>query len=106
MSESEKVLVARTHAIDEQGRAQHFSPGESVPAWARAQLTNPKLWGVSSAKPEALAGVPVPARSGPGSGKEAWAAFAEKHGVTLDGGMSRDDIMAACERAGVLEPEE
>ncbi|WP_405674893.1 hypothetical protein OG292_03250 [Streptomyces sp. NBC_01511] len=47
----------------------------------------------------------APRRSGRGSGVEAWLAFAEAHGVGTDSGMSRDDIIAACERDGVVEPE-
>jgi hypothetical protein len=96
-----KILTARTHAMDEQGRAVWFNPGDTVPGWARKQLTNPKLWG-----DEQPATVPVPSTSGPGSGKEAWAAFAADRGVEVDAGASRDDIMAACQAAGVLEPKE
>lgn len=101
-----KILVARTHAMDEQDRAVWFDPGATVPGWARKQLTNPKLWGDEQPADPAPAEVPVPPVSGPGSGKEAWAAFAADRGVEHDAGASRDDIMAACQAAGVLEPKE
>ncbi|MFF2189244.1 hypothetical protein [Streptomyces sp. NPDC058155] len=48
----------------------------------------------------------VPPRSGRGSGVEAWREFAEKNGVEVAAGASREDIIAACERAGVVEPEQ
>ncbi|WP_405911362.1 hypothetical protein OG529_04390 [Streptomyces longwoodensis] len=48
----------------------------------------------------------APPRSGRGSGIEAWRAFAEEHGVGIDEGMTRDDVIAACEAAGVVEPEQ
>jgi hypothetical protein len=43
----------------------------------------------------------VPPRAGRGSGKEAWAAYAAEHEVEVADGASRDDIIAACEAAGV-----
>jgi hypothetical protein len=101
-----KILVARTHAMDEQGRAVWFEPGDTVPAWARKQLTNPKLWGDEQPTEQPLTEVPVPPASGPGSGKEAWTAFAADRGVAVDAGANRDDIMAACQAAGVLDPKE
>ncbi|MEU3289899.1 hypothetical protein [Streptomyces longwoodensis] len=48
----------------------------------------------------------APPRSGRGSGVEAWRAFAERHGVDTDDEMNRDDVIAACEAAGVIEREE
>ncbi|MFJ8760841.1 hypothetical protein [Streptomyces cyaneofuscatus] len=49
--------------------------------------------------------VEAPPRSGKGSGIDAWQAFAHEHGVGTDSDMSRDDIIAACERAGLVELE-
>ena len=40
-----------------------------------------------------------PPKRGAGSGKDAWAAFAESKGITVTDGMSRDDIIAAIEAA-------
>ncbi|MBQ1047860.1 hypothetical protein KBX50_05225 [Micromonospora sp. C51] len=48
--------------------------------------------------------VPAPPRAGKGSGADAWAAFAATQGVQVDEGASRDEIIAACEQAGVIEP--
>lgn len=43
----------------------------------------------------------VPPQGGPGSGKDAWAAYAASNGVTVESGATRDEIIAACEAAGV-----
>ncbi|MEV8394828.1 MULTISPECIES: hypothetical protein [unclassified Streptomyces] len=48
----------------------------------------------------------APPRSGRGSGVEAWRAFAEQHDVEVAADASREDIIAACEAAGVVEREE
>lgn len=50
--------------------------------------------------------VEAPPRSGRGSGIEAWRQFAEQNDVGTDSDMSREDIIAACEAAGVIEREE
>jgi hypothetical protein len=47
-----------------------------------------------------------PARSGRGSGIDAWRKFAEQNGVEYDTDASRDEIIAACEAAGIVEREE
>lgn len=48
----------------------------------------------------------APPRSGRGSGVEAWRAFAEQNEVEVAADASREDIIAACEQAGVVEPEQ
>jgi hypothetical protein len=101
-----KILSRRTHAMDEQGRAVWFNPGDTVPGWARKQLTNPKLWGDEQPVKQPPTEAPVPSTSGPGSGKDAWAAFAADRGVEFASGATRDDIMAACQAAGVLDLKE
>lgn len=45
---------------------------------------------------------PPPPRRGKGSGLDAWQAYANLAGVTYGGDASRDDIITACETAGVL----
>jgi hypothetical protein len=50
--------------------------------------------------------VEAPPRSGRGSGIDAWRQFAEQNGVDTDDEMSRDDVIAAVESAGVIEPEQ
>lgn len=56
---------------------------------------------IPSAAPEDFAGAPEPPpQGGPGSGKEAWAAYADALGVEVDDDASRDDIIDAVEKAG------
>ena len=42
-----------------------------------------------------------PPRSGAGSGREPWAAYATRHQVQVTADMRREDVIAACEAAGV-----
>ena len=49
--------------------------------------------------------VEAPPRTGRGSGVDAWRAFAEQHNVDVPADASREDIIAACESAGVIERE-
>lgn len=42
-----------------------------------------------------------PPLAGKGSGKEAWAEYAERHGVGVDSEMTRDQIVDACRQADV-----
>jgi hypothetical protein len=39
----------------------------------------------------------APPRAGPGSGRDAWAAYAESKGVDVSDDMTRDEIIAAVE---------
>ncbi len=48
---------------------------------------------------------PPPNRQGRGSSAEAWTAWAEQAGVAVPDGATRNDIIAACIRAGVLSEE-
>ncbi|MFI5808981.1 hypothetical protein [Streptomyces sp. NPDC051561] len=48
----------------------------------------------------------APPRSGRGSGEAAWRVFAEQHDVEVADDATRDDVIAACEVAGVVEREE
>ncbi|MFJ9740819.1 hypothetical protein [Streptomyces sp. NPDC101166] len=90
-------------------RRAWLRPGDEVPSWA--QLDERNVQGASSTgiedspSPETSGEVPEPARSGRGSGADAWRAFAESKGVTVDSGMTRDEIIAACEQASVVSPE-
>lgn len=43
----------------------------------------------------------APAKSGRGSGRDAWQAYAEANDVDVTDEMTRDDIIAAVEAAGV-----
>lgn len=60
----------------------------------------------ASESAQAVPAVEAPPRSGKGSGEKAWREFATSLEVDLEGCTSRDDVIAACEEAGVIDPEE
>jgi hypothetical protein len=84
-----------------------YGPDDEVPAEHAALITNPKAWAVPpDDETEASAAPQVdgePPRSGAGSSKEAWAAFAEAHGVAVSDEDKRDDIIAALVDADVID---
>lgn len=49
---------------------------------------------------------PPPPRSGAGSGRDAWAAYAGRRGVPVTDDMSRDDIAAAVEATGTTSQQD
>lgn len=100
-------LTAYVHA-----GGRWYGPDDDVPAEVARQIGD-HAWSDDPAiqRPPAPTGaggraVDVPPRSGRGSGIEAWRRYAERHGVDAGPDMSREDIIAACERAGVIEREE
>lgn len=84
-----------------------YGPGDEVPPEV-AKRIGAHAWadGDQGDGDEPPAPSEAPPRSGRGSGVEAWRTFAEAHGVDTADEMSRDDVIAACEAAGVIEPEE
>ncbi|MFI1467642.1 hypothetical protein [Streptomyces wuyuanensis] len=96
-------LIAYVH-VD--GKA--YGPGDQVPA-AVAKRIGEHAWtdsGSSAEAPTPTGEGEAPPRSGRGSGVEAWRAFAEQHDVEVAADATREDIIAACEAAGVVEPEQ
>ena len=84
--------------IDEAGNLHSFGPGASVPEWARKRITNPNVW--DSPVVEASADEPPP-QGGPGASRQVWADYAASKDVTVQDNWKRDDIIEACEKAGV-----
>lgn len=98
-------LNTYVHAVerDEQGnpgRSQQFGPGDQVPDWARAAITNPDVWDGEDDAPRQAEQLGRPAKAGPGSSLEAWHAYAEQEGVAVGKGASRESVIAAVEAAG------
>ncbi|MCA1185711.1 hypothetical protein LCD36_04495 [Saccharopolyspora sp. 6T] len=93
-------LATYVHLVDADGNPHRFAPGETPPAWAAARITNPKAWkqGVTSTAATAPEQIEEPPRSGPGSNKTAWVAYAESRGVTITDDMGREDIIEAATR--------
>lgn len=88
-----------------------YGPDDRIPAAALRQIGDHAF-----AEPDAAdqddsdAGsggdIEAPPRSGRGSGVEAWRVFAEQHDVEVAADASREDIIAACEAAELVEREE
>ncbi|MGW2742370.1 hypothetical protein [Streptomyces sp. NPDC001450] len=84
-----------------------YGPDSDVPADVAKRIGDHAWTSAADSSAEAPTGEgEAPPRSGRGSGIEAWRTFAEQHGVGVDSDMSREDIIAACESAGVVEREE
>lgn len=87
-------LAAHVHVNDEHGKVHVFGPGDQVPDWAAAKITNPKAW-EPEPEPE-LAAAGRPARN---ASREVWAAFAGVRGIDVPDGATRDQIIAAVDEA-------
>lgn len=95
-------LRRNVHLVGEQGRSFVFGPGSDVPEWAAKRITNPAAWDTAPAAAEeprsSAETLEEPPRSGPGSNKAAWVAYAESKGVTITDDMGREDIIEAATR--------
>lgn len=95
-------LISYVHIRDREHGPLVLAPGDEVPAWAVKHIRNPKAWEGGEVPPvPAGQGAAPPPHSGPGSGRSAWAAWAADHQVPVTDAMSRDQIIEACEAAGV-----
>jgi hypothetical protein len=100
-------LASHVHATSPTGEVVVLPPGEDVPDWALVAVRNPKAWEGGEApevKAPAHAAPPtpgVPPKNGPGSGIDAWKAYAETKNVQVGADDKREDIIAALDRAGV-----
>lgn len=99
-------LQYTVHLEDDQGCAHVFGPGDVVPVWARAKITNPLAWDAAGADPADSGAVPAavggpPPQTGPGASRQLWVTYAHTNNVVVQDGWKRDDIIAACRQAGV-----
>lgn len=118
-----RVLAASLWEMGPDATPVFFPAGTSedaLPEWAAQRLEGSPAWfdqagdiPVPRIPPDAPAGPPepqappavvgrVPPRHGRGSSLAHWAEFADANGVNIGEGMSRDDVIAACEDAGLL----
>jgi hypothetical protein len=105
---AKKIGEYAVHLTDETGTLHSFLPGDEVPAWAEKRMGDHCFEGggdefdEDGQHPAAGGGgdVPLPPQSGRGSSTDKWAAYAESNGVDVEG-LDRDEIIAACEEAGV-----
>ncbi|BDH04900.1 hypothetical protein [Streptomyces seoulensis] len=90
-----------------------YGPDSEVPPKVAKQIGE-HAWTDADSSPEVPAPTgagggsedEAPPRSGRGSGVEAWRVFAEQHDVEVAADASREDIIAACEAAELIEPEQ
>jgi hypothetical protein len=113
------VLNTTVHARNpETGQTETLEAGSEVPEWATKPTTDadgnegPPLVGEhvlgdpeEAAEGEPYAAVPVPVDRSEvpdaKAGRPTWAAYASAHGVIVQTGASKADIVAALEDAGV-----
>lgn len=92
-------LTDRTMLVHpETGQSVHLDKGAEVPAWVDG-LVGPHLLDAADVPTERTSGVPP--KGGPGSGRDAWAAYAAEHDVEVPADASREDIVAALDAADV-----
>lgn len=89
------------------GAVVFLPTGSELPEWAAVQVGSHVLVeGPDAPRPgktsvrKRPAGVPPP-KVGAGSGRVRWAGYAADNGVEVDEAWSRDEVVAACEAAGL-----
>lgn len=88
----------------EDGSPRGFGPGDTVPDWARKQITNPDVWldEDEDVLDESDGDSTPPPMHGAGAGKDAWAAYAADRGVVdVPEDAKRGDIIALLTAAGI-----
>lgn len=85
------------------GVTQSFPPGSEFPEWAQKLVTNPLVLGTEAPEDEPVkdSSAEPPPHAGKGSSVKAWLAYAESRGVDVPEDVSRDEVIEACEKAGV-----
>lgn len=109
-------LTCFVYLTDENGEVHAFGPKSTVPDWARERITNPHIWdSAPSAEVQPSEIVATgggggaggsnddgpPPQGGAGASRQKWADYATSKGVTVEADWKREDIIAACELAGV-----
>lgn len=90
----------------ETGETRAFGPGMDVPDDVAALITNPKAWADDTeapapAEPPSPVEEGPPPRSGAGSGRDAWAAYAAANDFEVAADAGRDDIIEQLAEAGI-----
>lgn len=101
-----KVLSTHVHVHHPEHATEVFPAGtayEALPEWACEQIGDHCFIDASAKAqrpaPSATDGDGPPPKTGKGSGKAAWKAYADRLGVAVDSNASRDDIIAAVDAA-------
>lgn len=101
--------MSRRVAVHVHIAGHRFAPGDVVPDELVAKVKNPAIW-ADDEPAAALASepgtgpdtVPEPPRSGRGSGRESWEAYAAQHGVEVPEHFTRDDIVKDLVERGIV----
>ena len=81
-----------------------YGPDDDVPAKVAKRIGD-HAWVDDDAEPSGPELLTEPPRSGRGSGVEAWRAFATQELDAVSDEWSKEEIIAALERAEVIQPE-
>lgn len=95
-------LASHVVVRDDNDEAHTFGPDDEVPGWAVTRITNAKAWEGGEVPTTASSSTDgPPPKAGRGSSEDAWRSYAAANDVDVSGAEGRDDIVAACEAAGV-----
>lgn len=98
------------HCYHSNGETHVFGPGDTPPKWAADQIKNPDAWDGGHHEDTDGGDGPdgggeheqPPPKGGPGSTLEAWQSYALRfEQVEIDDDMTREQIIAALDAAGV-----
>jgi hypothetical protein len=86
--------------VDVKGKTVCVLPGDEIPD--NVKVENPYVLGDEQSGDEGVVvGDGPPPLHGKGSGRDPWAKYADDNGVEVDPEWGRDDIVGACEEAGI-----
>lgn len=101
---AKKVGPYAVTVTDADGNPHTFQQGSELPEWAEKLVDNPLAFEDGEvAESDQLQQIGVsgpPPQSGKGSGRDTWARYAFRIGVTVTEDDSRDDIIEKIEAAG------
>jgi hypothetical protein len=103
-------LTSYVHVHDDRGTSTAFGPDDEVPEWAARKMgahvfedgQHPFPDTDGDGETDRPSGQEPP-RSGKGSGRDAWVAFAAEKGHQVNGDTSRDQIIEDLANAGLIE---
>jgi hypothetical protein len=102
-------LLTHVHVYDDRSESHVFGPDDVLPEWAAREMGSHVFEGGTHPFPdedgdgESDRGVGVePPRSGKGSGRDTWVAFASEKEFGTESTMTRDQIIAAMFEAKVI----
>ena len=96
------MILARTWGMSLDGLlASAWDDDDSATQAAAVHNRVELAWGDESADSDSDEADGPPPQSGPGASRRLWAEYAQAHDVVVEAAWKRDDIIAACQRAGI-----